>query len=121
MESFEYKGYWYLPNKPDRKIAGILSFKDGESSTLELIGDIDIVTQKDKEEFAIPIAIANEKELINLCELLVSRRVNVIKTNSFEESQVTSGGISFNDIFFHNNIVPQNKNNPKYGEIKSIY
>ena len=42
MKSFEYKGYWYLPNKPDRKIAGILSFKDGESSTLELIGDIEL-------------------------------------------------------------------------------
>lgn len=42
MESFEYKGYWYLPNKPDRKIAGILSFKDGESSTLELIGKIEL-------------------------------------------------------------------------------
>ena len=42
MESFEYKGYWYLPNKPDKKIAGILSFKDGESSTLELIGDIEL-------------------------------------------------------------------------------
>ena len=42
MESFEYKGYWYLPNKPDRKIAGILSFKDRESSTLELIGDLEL-------------------------------------------------------------------------------
>ena len=33
---------------------------------MELIGDIDIVTKTDKEEFAIPIAIANEKELIHI-------------------------------------------------------
>ena len=29
MESFEYKGYWYLPDNIDRRIAGILTFNDG--------------------------------------------------------------------------------------------
>lgn len=35
-------------------------------SFIELIGDIDIVTNKDKEEFAIPIAVANERDLIHI-------------------------------------------------------
>ena len=42
MESFEYKGYWYLPDNIDRRIAGILTFNDGESASLELIGEIEL-------------------------------------------------------------------------------
>jgi len=34
----EYKGYWFLPNKSENKIAGILYFKPNDKVKLELIG-----------------------------------------------------------------------------------
>lgn len=41
MENFESKGFWWLPNQMNERIAGILSFKADESATLELIGTLD--------------------------------------------------------------------------------
>lgn len=38
-KQFEYRGYWWLPNNPDRKIAGILTYVPNEKIELELIGD----------------------------------------------------------------------------------
>ena len=40
-KTFEYKGYWWLPSNPDIKVAGVLSYKPGESIVLELIGSFD--------------------------------------------------------------------------------
>lgn len=37
-ESFDFKGYWWLPSAPDNKVAGVLSYKPVERITLELIG-----------------------------------------------------------------------------------
>ena len=50
-----------------------------------------------------------EQELIKLCELLTSRRVLVTNTNNFQESQVSSGGISFESV----NIKTLESNNMK--------
>jgi len=41
QESRVFKGYWFLPNDPDKKIAGILSFVPFETLKLELIGGFD--------------------------------------------------------------------------------
>lgn len=40
-EPFEYKGYWWKPDDPDNKVAGVLTYKPGESIVLELIGTFD--------------------------------------------------------------------------------
>ena len=37
-ESFEYKGYWYLPKFPQNNVAGILTYLPYESVKLEIIG-----------------------------------------------------------------------------------
>lgn len=37
----EYKGFWFLPDKPKNKVAGILYFKANDSIKLELIGGFD--------------------------------------------------------------------------------
>ncbi|OKS88494.1 ApeA N-terminal domain 1-containing protein [Mucilaginibacter polytrichastri] len=37
-EVFEIKGYWFLPNDQDNRVAGTLYFVPNESITLELIG-----------------------------------------------------------------------------------
>ena len=54
-KTFEYKGYWWLPSNPDYKIAGVLSYKPGESIILELIGSFD--TENDAV-----VAFINKKE-----------------------------------------------------------
>lgn len=40
-KSFMLKGYWFLPEKPERKVAGILTYSPGEMPLLELIGGFD--------------------------------------------------------------------------------
>lgn len=37
-ESFECKGYWWLPCNPEKKIAGTLTYKPNEKINLEIIG-----------------------------------------------------------------------------------
>ena len=37
-EKLECKGYWWLPSKPENKIAGILTYTPNEKIKLELIG-----------------------------------------------------------------------------------
>lgn len=40
-KKFKYKGYWWLPNNPDEKVAGILTYTPHESIILELLGNFD--------------------------------------------------------------------------------
>ncbi len=40
-EPFDFKGYWWKPDTPGNMVAGVLSYKPGESITLELIGSLD--------------------------------------------------------------------------------
>jgi len=37
---FTVKGYWFLPNQEEQKIAGILSYEPGENIRLELFGSL---------------------------------------------------------------------------------
>ncbi len=38
IEKFEYKGYWWLPNRPETKIPGTLTFNPDEGAILDLEG-----------------------------------------------------------------------------------
>ena len=38
IEEFEYKGIWWLPDKPEKQISGTLRFAPTEGAVLELIG-----------------------------------------------------------------------------------
>lgn len=57
-ERIESKGYWYLPEKPDKTIAGILTYVPNESITLELIGSF-----RDEKDF-IDVFANNKKESV---------------------------------------------------------
>lgn len=37
-EDHIFKGYWWLPENPNNKVAGILTYTPGESMCLELLG-----------------------------------------------------------------------------------
>jgi hypothetical protein len=41
IEEFEYKGRWWLPDDPEEKIDGTLSFTPGEGAVLDLIGSFE--------------------------------------------------------------------------------
>jgi hypothetical protein len=34
LEDFEYKGFWWLPEKPDKKVPGTLTYRSGDRMTL---------------------------------------------------------------------------------------
>ncbi len=38
IEEFEYKGKWWLPDKPEKQISGTLRFNPTDGAVLELIG-----------------------------------------------------------------------------------
>jgi ApeA N-terminal domain 1 len=40
FEDFERRGHWWLPENPDRKVSGTLTYKSGEEITLELLGSL---------------------------------------------------------------------------------
>ena len=40
-KKLEYKGYWYLPSSPEKKVAGILTYSPNDEIILELIGCFD--------------------------------------------------------------------------------
>lgn len=68
-DPFEYKGYWWKPDDPDNKVAGVLTYKPGESITLELIGTFNkendaVVSFLNKsEESVIHGALGNAKKV----------------------------------------------------------
>jgi hypothetical protein len=68
-DPFEYKGYWWKPDDPDNKVAGVLTYKPGESITLELIGTFDnendavVAFLNKSEESVIHGALGNAKKV----------------------------------------------------------
>lgn len=40
FEDFEHKGHWWLPEHPDRRVSGTLTYKSGEDIALELLGSL---------------------------------------------------------------------------------
>ena len=81
-EPFEYKGYWWKPNDSDNKVAGVLTYKPGESITLELIGTFDkgndavVSFLRKSEESLIHGALENAKK-VTLINCHPSGRVNM--------------------------------------------
>ena len=60
MEEFEYKGKWWLPEKPDEKLSGILKFHPVTGARLELVGSF-IEFKAD-----LKINIQNQQDLLLL-------------------------------------------------------
>ncbi len=46
IEEFEYKGIWWLPDKPKNRISGILRFTPNEGAILDLIGSFKVDMNK---------------------------------------------------------------------------
>lgn len=69
IKSFECKGYWFLPNNPNRKISGILKYIPNEILKLELIGSFGEKMLEDflhTEEVAVIHGITSENKKVTL-------------------------------------------------------
>lgn len=70
-QKLEYKGYWWLPSDPDKKVAGVLTYYPNEKIVLELLGcfgeySLAILTGKDEEDIIYgKTAESKEITLIN--------------------------------------------------------
>lgn len=81
IEKIEIRGYWYLPNKHEENVAGILTYTPKESIKLELIGafkgDEDSVKAfLDKQEENIIYGISSDAKNITLINCFPSGSVN---------------------------------------------
>lgn len=72
---FQIEGYWWLPENPDNRIAGILHYKPNEESDLQLFGDFDPVQDFISKHFVSesesPLIIWGEDENANKIALVV--------------------------------------------------
>jgi hypothetical protein len=67
LNNFEYKGVWYLPEKPEDLVAGTLRFNPTEGAILELIGSFkDIQSMNRLTEHEIILGSCGKK--ITLCK-----------------------------------------------------
>ena len=81
-EAFEFKGYWWRPDDPNNMVAGVLTYKPGESIILELIGTFDkgndavVAFLNKSEEGVIHGALGNAKK-VTLLKCYPSGSVNM--------------------------------------------
>ncbi len=85
-EPFEYKGFWWKPDDPDNKVAGVLTYKPGESITLELIGTFD------KENDAVVAFLNKSEESAIHGALENAKKVTLLKCHP-------SGSVNFSSFF----------------------
>ena len=71
IENEEYKGFWFLPNKPENRIPGILYFEANKKIRLELIGGFETSIEKIFNNKTIDvihgITAKNEKISLLIC------------------------------------------------------
>lgn len=73
MDNLEYKGHWWLPENPDRKVAGILTFSQQNNGKLELIGSFQDVFDKDfndDSKYSVILGQTTDGKLITLKDCL---------------------------------------------------
>lgn len=85
MERIESKGYWFLPNKPEETVAGILTFVPKEKITLELIGSFEncntaVEAFLEKKEEKVIYGITSEAKQVTLINCYPSGSVNLSST-----------------------------------------
>ncbi len=85
IEEFEYKGTWWLPDKPGKQIPGTLRFTPSEGAILDLIGDF-----RDIKKDTIEIGKMLQPEII-LGASSDGRAITLYKCQ--EELGIASGGV----------------------------
>lgn len=76
-DNFELKGIWWLPEKPEAQISGILAFDNEKSISLELLGSLHERTSLGGRDFFQPEIIHGISDTGHICTLFRN-----IETNS---------------------------------------
>ncbi len=87
-EEFEYKGIWWLPDKPEKQVSGILKFTPEEGAILDLIGSFKDIKNKNKSEILEPeiiLGVSSKGEFITL-----NKCVETMSSISFPGFQASS-------------------------------
>jgi hypothetical protein len=80
VDKFEYKGKWFLPEKPEDRISGILKFDSYDGAKLELIGNFEHPLNKD----GIILGITSESKLITLYRSFFSSHGSIVLLSDSE-------------------------------------
>ena len=74
FEDFEYEGFWWIPENPNKKVPGILRFRVGDRITLSLLGSFSDEANFEKEfdEYSQPEIIVGTAEGRRECTLYKS-------------------------------------------------
>lgn len=76
-DNFELKGIWWLPEKPDTQISGVLAFDNEKKISLELLGSFRELTSLGGRDFFQPEIILGISDVGHICTLFRN-----IETNS---------------------------------------
>ncbi len=98
IEKFEYKGIWWLPDKPEEQISGTLRFAAAEGAVLELIGSFKDLQDMNKIlEPEIILGISSNGKNITLYKCFETK-----STISFPGFQTSSfyGNVVFVGVHF---------------------
>lgn len=85
-EAFDYKGYWWRPDAPENKVAGVLTYIPGKNINLELIGSFDL------EDNAIFSFFNKSDEAVIHGQLENAKKVTLMKC-------YPSGNVNFSSFF----------------------
>ncbi|MEI2580718.1 HEPN domain-containing protein [Scytonema sp. PRP1] len=97
MESFDFKGFWWLPNNPSEKLAGICSFTPSEGGELELIGDFSSLAEGNDSDQPLLILGTTLKGEITLYNCFLTKKE--MRHGSIEVS-LYCVNLIFSDIHF---------------------
>ncbi len=87
MESFEDRGYWWLPEDPERKLAGILSFSQEEGGKLELWGTLGGANDFSFRTHSLVLGEAVNHRTVTLADCF-TKNINSSGSNDFAEYRV---------------------------------
>ena len=77
MESFDFKGFWWLPNNPSEKLAGICSFTPFQGGELEIIGDFNCLTESNVADQPFIILGTTLKGNITLYDCFIKKKEKI--------------------------------------------
>jgi len=111
MDSFDFKGFWWLPNNPSDKLAGICSFTPSEGGELELIGDFSSLAEcndSDQPLLILGTTLKGEITLYNCFLKKKEKRQGSIEVSLYYVKLIFSGihfynysDVKFNRISIH--------------------
>lgn len=95
MDKFEYKGIWWLPDKPEKQISGTLRFTPNEGAILDLIGsfkDIKDINKMLEPEIILGISSNGKNITLHKCfETKSGANLPGLLTSSFYANEVFVG------------------------------